>query len=191
MLPPAALLARLERRLPLLTGGGRDLPARQQTMRDAIAWSYDLLTPEEQALFRRLAVFVGGFTLEAAEAVGGPSRAPGSTSLDGVASLVDKSLLRQEDGPDGEPRFRMLETVREFGLEQLAASGEADGDPASGTPPGSWRWPRPAGAEILGAGTSAVASSVAMPSWTTCAPRLPGSSKRRDAGVLRLLARRL
>ena len=71
MLPPAALLTRLDRRLPLLTGGGRDLPSRQQTMRDAIAWSYDLLTPEEQGLFRRLAVFVGGFTLEAAEAVGG------------------------------------------------------------------------------------------------------------------------
>ena len=123
-LPPAALLARLERRLPLLTGGARDLPIRQRTMRDTIAWSHDLLTPEEQVLFRRLAVFAGGFTLDAAEAVA----AVGSSVLDGIASLVDKSLLRQELGRDGDdapgPRYTMLETVREFGLERLAASGE-------------------------------------------------------------------
>jgi DNA-binding CsgD family transcriptional regulator/tetratricopeptide (TPR) repeat protein len=88
-------------------------------MRDAIAWSHDLLASEEQVLFRRLAVFVGGFTLEGAQAVGGvPS------VLDLVASLVDKSLLWAEAGPDGEPRFMMLETIREFGLERLAASGE-------------------------------------------------------------------
>jgi predicted ATPase len=120
ILPPAALLARLEHRLPLLIGGGRDLPARQQTMRDALAWSYDLLTIEEQTLFNRLAIFTGGFTLEAAEAV---STSP-TFVLDGVASLADKSLLRQEIGPDGESRYAMLETVRELGLEQLAASGE-------------------------------------------------------------------
>jgi len=120
ILPPAALLARLEHRLPLLIGGGRDLPARQQTMRDALTWSYDLLTVEEQTLFCRLAIFAGGFTLEAAEAV---STSPPFV-LDGVASLADKSLLRQEIGPDGESRYAMLETVREFGLEQLAASGE-------------------------------------------------------------------
>ena len=93
VLPPAALLARLEQRLPLLTGGGRDLPARQRTMRDAIAWSYDLLTPEEQALFRRLAVFAGGFTLEAAEAVADPD---GELPVfDGIVALVEQSLLRQ------------------------------------------------------------------------------------------------
>ena len=91
--------------MPLLTGGARDLPARQQTMRDAIAWSYDLLTPDEQALFRRLAVFVGGCTLEAAEAVCDARGDLGIEVLDGIASLVDKSLLRQEDGPDGEPRY--------------------------------------------------------------------------------------
>ncbi len=126
VLPLPALLARLEKRLPLLTGGGRDLPARQQTMRDAIAWSYDLLSVEEQALFRRLAVFVGGFTLEAAEAVVDSPDSLGIAVFDGVASLVDKSLLRQEDGPTGEPRYLMLEIVREYGLERLDAGGDLD-----------------------------------------------------------------
>ena len=125
MLPPQALLKRLEQRLPLLTGGARTLPARQQTMRNAIAWSHDLLTAEEQTLFRRLAVFSGGCTLEAAEAVVNPEG-----TLDvfgGIASLVDKSLLRQEEGVEGEPRFRMLETVREYGLERLEAAGDEAG----------------------------------------------------------------
>jgi len=126
VLPPAALLTRLDHRLPLLTGGGRDLPDRQQTMRAAIAWSHDLLTPEEQVLFRRLAVFAAGFTLEAAEAVASGSDEPGIDPLEGVASLLDKSVLRQEPGPSGEPRFVMLETVREFALEQLVASSEED-----------------------------------------------------------------
>ncbi|HEV2124714.1 MAG TPA: LuxR C-terminal-related transcriptional regulator, partial [Chloroflexota bacterium] len=122
-LPPRALLRRLEHRLPLLTGGRRDAPARQRTMRDAIAWSYDLLTPGEQTLFRRLAVFVGGFTLEAAEAVTGG--ALGLDVFEGIASLDDESMLQQEeDGPDGEPRYLMLETVREYGVERLIASGE-------------------------------------------------------------------
>lgn len=127
LLPPAALLAHLEPRLPLLTGGARDQPARLRTMRDAIAWSYDLLTEEEQHLFRRLAVFVGGFTLDAAEAVAGQvARARGArlSVLDGVAALVDQSLLRSEGQPDGEPRLAMLETLREFGLDQVEASGE-------------------------------------------------------------------
>jgi non-specific serine/threonine protein kinase len=153
VLAPAALLARLERALPLLTSGARDRPDRQRTMRDAIAWSHDLLDPGEQVLFRRLAVFVGGFDLEGAEAVGGeaarrqggegegdqrglgnealyrgdPPPALPVTVLDGVASLIEKSLVREVGGPlDEEPRYRMLETVREFGLEQLAESGEAD-----------------------------------------------------------------
>ena len=109
LLAPQAMLNRLERRLPLLTGGARDLPERQRTLRDTIAWSYDLLNDEEQRLFRRLAVFVGGCTLEAAEAVCDADGDLGLDLFDGVASLVDKSLLRQEDGPDGEPRFAMLE----------------------------------------------------------------------------------
>jgi predicted ATPase/DNA-binding CsgD family transcriptional regulator len=123
MLPPAALLSRLERRLPLLTGGGRDLPERQQTMRDAIAWSYDLLSPPERRLFRRLGVFVGGFTVEAAEAVGvDPDE--NLDVVDGVMSLLDKSLLQLANDTADEPRYFALETVREFALERLDESGE-------------------------------------------------------------------
>ncbi|HEY8445725.1 MAG TPA: LuxR C-terminal-related transcriptional regulator [Thermomicrobiales bacterium] len=131
-LPPQALLDRLGHRLPLLREGPRDAPVRLQTMHDAIAWSYDLLTPEEQALFRRLAVFAGGFTLEAAEAVAGQldgaaaegGRAHVSLSiLDGLTALLDKSLIRPLDR-GGEPRYLMLETIREYGVEQLVASGE-------------------------------------------------------------------
>ena len=118
VLPPRALLKRLDRRLPLLTGGPLDAPVRLRTMRDAIAWSYDLLPSEEQLLFRRLAVFMGGCTLEAATALAGG----GIDVLEGISALVTSSLLRQEDGSGGESRFLMLETVREFGLERLAAS---------------------------------------------------------------------
>jgi predicted ATPase/DNA-binding CsgD family transcriptional regulator len=126
VLSPQALLARLERRLTILTGGGRDLPARQQTMRDAIAWSYDLLSAPEQRLFRRLSIFVGGCTFAAAEAI---ANAPGDQPvdpLDGLTSLVSKSLLQRVEGADGEPRFSMLETIRELGLERLGAHGELD-----------------------------------------------------------------
>src|SRR5215207_421224 len=123
------LRERLERRLPLLTGGGRDRPLRLQTMRDAIAWSHDLLAPTEQVLFRRLAVFVDGCTLQAAEAIGGEGGdamcLPPSV-LDLIAALVEASLLRSESGPDGTARYRMLETIREFAEERLVASGEAD-----------------------------------------------------------------
>ncbi|HEV2073695.1 MAG TPA: LuxR C-terminal-related transcriptional regulator [Thermomicrobiales bacterium] len=120
VLPPAALLSRLERRLPLLTGGQRNRPDRQRTMRDTIAWSHDLLSPAEQGLFQRLAVFVGGFSLEAAEAVAGRS----VEVLEGVASLLDSSLLDRVAGVGEDPRFTMLETIREFALEHLTTSGE-------------------------------------------------------------------
>jgi excisionase family DNA binding protein len=121
VLSPPALLARLSPGLDLLTGGPRDQPARLRTMRDAIAWSYDLLTDEEQSLFRRLAVFVGGCTLDAAEAIG----AEGPV-VDVIAALIDNSLLRRETGADGVPRFGMLETIREYALEQLKAAGERE-----------------------------------------------------------------
>jgi predicted ATPase len=126
VLSPSALLARLERRLPLLIGGGRDLPARQQTMRNTIAWSYGLLSQPEQRHFCRLAIFAGGCTFEAAEAIANAGGDLGIDTLEGITSLVDKSLLRQEAKPGAEPRFVMLETVRELGLEQLAALGELE-----------------------------------------------------------------
>jgi predicted ATPase len=126
LLPPEALLSRLKDRLKLLTGGARDRPERQQTLRNTIAWSYDLLSAAEQAFFRRLSVFVGGFTLEAAEAVCDPAGELGLDLLDGVASLVDKSLLTHGEGLEGEPRFFMLETIREFAGNELTARNEAE-----------------------------------------------------------------
>jgi len=125
MLPPETLLTRLERRLPLLTGGPRDVPTRLQTMRGAIAWSYDLLAPEEQVTFRRLAVFVSGFTIEAAEAVTAAVGDTGIDVLDGVGALLDTSLLARSDGAGGEPRYGMLETIREFAVERLETSDDA------------------------------------------------------------------
>jgi len=122
ILPPAALLNRLAHRLPLLTGGARDRPSRQHTMRGAIAWSEDLLSPWEQRLFRTLAIFADGFTLDAAAAV---VPDPETDLLDGIISLADKGLLQPLPGAAAEPRFRMLETIREYGHERLTASGEA------------------------------------------------------------------
>lgn len=125
ILSPQAMLGRLENRLKLLTGGARDLPTRQQTLRGAIGWSYDLLDNEEKRAFQRLSVFVGGCTLEAAERVCNANADLERDILDEVSSLVEKSLLRQEEAA-GDARFTMLETIREFGAEQLAAEGEAD-----------------------------------------------------------------
>jgi predicted ATPase/DNA-binding SARP family transcriptional activator/Tfp pilus assembly protein PilF len=141
LLAPTELLARLPWRLDLLAAGGRDQPARQQTMRNTIAWSYDLLAEAEQRLFRQLGVFVGGCTLEAAEAVCAgvgswelgarvapptPNSQPPTAILEGLVALAEKSLLQQISSPLDEPRFMMLETIRDYGLEQLAASGETE-----------------------------------------------------------------
>jgi len=132
VLPPAALLSRLERRLPLLTRGPRDLPERQRTLRNTIAWSYELLGEGEQKLFRRLSVFTGGFTLEALQEICAFS-APGISSpwqgddgilLEQLGQLLDKSLVQAQQGVGGEPRFTMLETIHEYAQEQLRASGE-------------------------------------------------------------------
>jgi predicted ATPase/transcriptional regulator with XRE-family HTH domain len=135
--PPLALLGRLERRLPLLDGGPRDAPDRQRTMRNAIAWSHELLTADEQAIFRRLAVFEGGFTLDAAEEIGEncrtfvvspgdirPTPAPSVTAI--VASLVNQSLVRVLDQETPDRRFAPLETVREFGLEKMVENDKPD-----------------------------------------------------------------
>jgi predicted ATPase/class 3 adenylate cyclase len=121
LLSPQALLARLEQRFDLLTGGPRDVPARQQTLRATIDWSYRLLGRDEQTLFARLSVFVGGCTLEAVEAACGSDGI-----LSGLSTLIDSNLLRQEEQADGEPRFTMLESIRAYSLELLQASGDAE-----------------------------------------------------------------
>jgi predicted ATPase/class 3 adenylate cyclase len=126
VLPPAALLRRLERRLELPASRSADVPARQSTLREAIAWSYDLLSDEERRLHARLSVFVGGCTVEAAERVADPDGELGIDVLEGIASLVDRSLLRESEDNEGEPRFAMLATIREYAREHLRERGEED-----------------------------------------------------------------
>jgi predicted ATPase/class 3 adenylate cyclase len=126
VLAPAIMLDRLEHSLSLLAGGSVDLPARQQTLRGAIDWSYQLLSKDEQALFRRLTVFSGGWTVEAAQDVAAPDLELGGDVLDGLIALVDQSLVRPApDGGSGEPRFEMLQLIREYGAERLAETDEA------------------------------------------------------------------
>src|SRR5215204_4636370 len=126
MLPPKAMLQRLTSRLKLLTGGARDLAERQRTLRATIEWSHALLDEGEQVLFGRLAVFSGGRTLEAIEAICDAEGDLPVDAFEGVSSLLDKSLLRQEEGSNGEPRFVMLETIHEYARERLKASGESE-----------------------------------------------------------------
>jgi predicted ATPase/tRNA A-37 threonylcarbamoyl transferase component Bud32 len=124
LLSPGAMEARLQHSLQLLISGAKDLPERQQTLRGTVDWSYNLLNSSEQALFRRLTVFNGGCTLEGVEAVCNGREDLGIDVLEGMASLVDKSLVRQVEQDQGESRFALLDTIREFGLERLSASGE-------------------------------------------------------------------
>lgn len=123
LLSPEAIQSRLESQLGLLSGGARDLPERQQTLRGAIAWSYDLLDDGQRALLDRLSVFAGGFDLEAAEAICGPADEVGVEIVDGLISLADQSLIRSAEA-DGEPRFSMLDTIRQYAAEMLDARGE-------------------------------------------------------------------
>ena len=124
LLSPDAILARLEHQLNVLAAGARDLPARQQTLRGAIAWSYDILDEPHRRLLDRLSVFAGGFDLEAAEAVGGPSSEIGVDVLDGLMTLADQSLIRALD--QSPPRFQLLETIREFAAEMLDRRADAE-----------------------------------------------------------------
>jgi predicted ATPase/class 3 adenylate cyclase len=127
LLSPQALVDRLDQRLATLTGGARDLPARQRTLRDTIDWSYDLLAPSEQFLFRRLSMFVGGWTIEAAEAMAAIGADGDLDAIQALAVLVDQSLVDERSTPErlpNKPRYGMLESIREFASEQLAASGE-------------------------------------------------------------------
>jgi predicted ATPase/class 3 adenylate cyclase len=126
LLSPEALLARLDRRLALLTGGAATLPGRQRTLRGAIEWSYDLLDEPQRRLLERLSVFVGGCQLESIDAVCNPADELGIETLDGVASLVNKSLVRAGEAHDSEPRFTLLETIGEFAADRLAARREAE-----------------------------------------------------------------
>jgi len=125
ILTPQALLRRLESRLGILTGGAKDLPSRQQTLRNAIAWSHDMLDNELKKLFMWLSVFLGGFNVEAAEAVCESAGGMHTSALDGLSALVERSLLRQEVIGE-EPRFSFLETIREFSIECLKSSGDSD-----------------------------------------------------------------
>jgi predicted ATPase len=140
LLSPQELVKRLEHRLRLLTDGARDLPVRQRALRNTIRWSYDLLDDKERRMFRRLSVFVGGFTLQAAEVVlGGAADDESVDVLDEVATLVDKNLLRRVEQADDEPRFAMLKTIREYALEHLSQAGRKSPS-GKHTPTTFWHW---------------------------------------------------
>jgi hypothetical protein len=180
-LSPSQLRDRLGHQLDLLFGPSGDRPDRQQTLRAAIRWSHDLLSPEQKALFRRLGVFAGGFSLEAAETLGGELGEPSLDPLDGVEELLTESLLRAEETPDGELRYRMLETIRAYALERLEESGEEAAarprTPSSSTPGPS----KPT--RSCRAAEPPARSTASSGSTTTSAPRSPGRSPRVRPGT--------
>ena len=126
ILPLPVLLERLDRRLPILTGGDRDLPSRQQSMRDTIAWSYELLDPAAKRIFRWISVFAGGLSLDSTEVIGAAVGLNPDESLEAVTSLVDSRLVERSGLSIGQSRFHLFETIREFGMEQLAHTGELE-----------------------------------------------------------------
>lgn len=170
-----AILARLERGLELLTRGPRDLPERQRTMRDTIRWSYDLLDETEQRVFRSLCVFVGGFTLDAAAAVADAASGPPIDALDTVASLLDKSMLQRDTA--SEVRLGVLDTIREFGLDELAAADELE--PARRAHAGYYLALAEEGAANLGGPETRTWSSVSSANTATCARRFVTRSTSR------------
>ena len=170
LLPPEAILDRLEQRFSLLTSGPRDLPSRQQTLRGAMDWSYDLLAPSEQRLFARLAVFAGGCLLEAAEEVC-------DAGLDDLEALLQNNLLRQEDRPTGDRRFRMLETIREYAVDRLDELGERERAAHAPRRVGARRRRGAPARAPRGDGSSASGSARAT-STRTSAPRSPGRATR-------------
>ncbi|HEU0116092.1 MAG TPA: tetratricopeptide repeat protein, partial [Thermomicrobiales bacterium] len=169
LLPPEAMLGRLQRGLQLLTGGGRELPARQQTLRGAIAWGYDLLDGAEQRLFRRLSVFASGCTFDAAEAVAAAPEPLALDPLDGMTILLEQSLLRADERGD-ETRYRMLETLRVYGRERLAAAGE---EAAARAAHGVW----------FGQLAKEAALALASPDGWPCAERLDADHDNLRAAI--------
>ena len=180
-LPLPAILTRLEQRLAFLTGGARDMPDRLRTLRDAMTWSYDLLDTDEQRLFRSLALFQGGFSLDAAEAIGSELGGREGDVLELVASLVDKSLLRLDEAAD-EPRYRMLETIRDVRIG--AARRVRRGRCRSAGARRATSWPWPSGPRRNGGGRNPPRGWTGWRrSTTTCGQRWTGRSSRRTSNL--------
>ena len=175
---PSTLQARLQERLALLTGGPHDLPLRQRTLRDEIAWSYHLLRPEDQLLFRRLAVFAGGFTLAAAETVTRALGDPVLDVLDCLAALVDQNLIRPPEHASGEPRFGMLATIHEYPRANCWQPAVKPRRYASYMPVTSWRWRKRSNPTCWCQRRARRQLNGCMLTLTTCAPPWRGPCSR-------------
>ena len=189
-LPVEQIAARLDDRFRLLTGGSRTALPRQQTLRATIDWSHDLLTEPERALLRRLAVFAGGWTLEAAEAVGaGDGHRARRTVLDLLTRLVDKSLVQVDGAGGGEARYRLLETVRQYAARAAGRGGRGGGGARPARATGAWRWPSGPSRRCAAPTQLRLARRGWRPSTTTCGRRWPGCAERDPAAGLRLAGR--